>query len=293
MSESRSQAGLPTSADLARYRIWDAYFTPAFSHPGADGVSAVQRDLERSQQAMERAGIERFCCFPHVGIGTTTDPELEQLLRVRPECVRRLLELRRPPLLGLIQLNVQDVAASSDAIQRWIADGPCVGVYFRGSSPGALPCTHPDAATLIEQTIAAGGIIVQHTWFRTGGKPHPGGSTPAELATVAARYPNQPFVCAHAGGEWERGLRAVRGQPNVIVETSGFDATAGFLEMAVRETGPARIVFGSHLPSRSLGTELGKVLGARLTDEERRLILGGNLRRLLRRSRAGARAIAE
>ncbi|MFN9911880.1 MAG: hypothetical protein ACK53L_04810, partial [Pirellulaceae bacterium] len=42
-----------------------------------------------------------------------------------------------------------------------------------------------------------------------------------------------------------------------------------------------RILFGSHLPSRSLGTELGKVLTAAISEEDKHQILGGNLRRLL------------
>ena len=62
---------------------------------------------------------------------------------------------------------------------------------------------------------------------------------------------------------------------------SGFDATAGFIEMAVRELGAERIVFGSHLPSRSLGTELGKIIGANISDSHRKLILGENFRNLL------------
>jgi len=124
-------------------------------------------------------------------------------------------------------------------------------------------------------------VIVQHTWFKTGGKQSPGESTPADLAILARRYPEQKFICAHAGGEWERGIRAVRSHVNVLVETSGFDATAGFIEMAVRELGSRRIVFGSHLPSRSLGTELAKIIGADISEQDRRLILGENFRRLL------------
>ena len=96
---------------------------------------------------------------------------------------------------------------------------------------------------------------MQHTWFVTAGKQSPGASTPSELAEVAAKFPEQKFICAHAGGEWQRGIRAVQNSPNILVETSGFDASAGFIEMAVRELGAERIVFGSHLPSRSLGTE--------------------------------------
>ena len=87
---------------------------------------------------------------------------------------------------------------------------------------------------------------------------------------------------ATAGGEWERGLRAVRREPNVLVETTGFDSTAGFEEIAVREVGARRVVFGSHLPSRSLGTELAKVTAAGVSEADKQLILGENFRRLIR-----------
>jgi predicted TIM-barrel fold metal-dependent hydrolase len=144
-----------------------------------------------------------------------------------------------------------------------------------------LTCTHPNFDPLVERISELNGVIMQHTWFKTGGKQGPGESTPSELAELARRFPEQPFLCAHAGGEWERGIRAVQATRNILVETSGFDATAGFLEMAVRDLGAGRIVFGSHLPSRSLGTELGKVVGAKISEHDKRLVLGENFRQLL------------
>ncbi len=65
------------------------------------------------------------------------------------------------------------------------------------------------------------------------------------------------------------------------METSGFDVTAGFIEMAVRELGPRRIIFGSHLPSRPLGTELSKITAANISAGDKKLILGENYRTLL------------
>ena len=190
-------------------------------------------------------------------------------------------------MLGMIQLNANDVRSSLDALNRWIRDGEMLGVYFAGGGPGALPCSHKNIPPLVERIAELKGVIMQHTWYITGGKPKPGLSTPAELAELAARYPEQTFVCAHAGGEWEKGIRAVRESPNILVETSGFDATAGFIEMAVRELGEDRIVFGSHLPSRSLGTELGKIVGAEISEEAGKKILGGNYRKLLRETGRG------
>ncbi|MGZ0172136.1 MAG: amidohydrolase family protein [Planctomycetales bacterium] len=275
--------GLPSPEQLKEYRIWDSYFTPAYSHPGSDGSSGLIADIERAMPAVEKAEFEKLCYFPHVGIGTTSDSDFEKLIRSRPEITLKAMERWPKLLLGMIQLNANDVPASLDALNRWLRDGPMLGVYFRGGGTGSLTCTHPNFHPLIERIAELRGVIMQHTWFVTAGKQSPGASTPSELAEVAAKFPEQKFICAHAGGEWQRGIRAVQNSPNILVETSGFDASAGFIEMAVRELGAERIVFGSHLPSRSLGTELSKVIAANITESNKRLILGENFRKLIQR----------
>jgi predicted TIM-barrel fold metal-dependent hydrolase len=274
--------GLPSTERMASWRIWDAYFTPSFSRPGRDGSTAVMEDIERSLPAIRLARMERLCLFAHVGLGTTTDAEFESAVRKRPEMILKPWERWPRLLLGMIQVNAADLKGSLDAIDRWVRDGPMLGVYLPGGGPAAVVCTHPNVERIVERVAALEGVIMQHTWIKTGGKQGPGESTPSELARLAGRHPDQPFICAHAGGEWEKGLLAVRSCGNVLVETSGFDATAGFVQMAVREIGDERVIFGSHLPSRSLGTELGKVLSARLTGESQGRILGGNYRKLLK-----------
>ena len=265
---------LPSPEVLARYEIWDSYLTQA---RGADTVPAIEALLP----LVERAALKKLCYFPDVGLGTGS-AAIEQWAAAHPQEIDE--PLRRWPdlMLGMIQVNAREPQRSLDALNRWLRDGPMVGVYFPGGAPAGLPCTHPDVARLVERIAALGGAIMMHTWFTTNEPGPPHGSTPSDLAELAARFPEQTFICAHAGGNWELGLRAVRDHSNIVVETSGFDATAGFLEMAVRELGADRVVFGSHLPSRSLGTELGKILFAGLSEEQKHLVLGGNFRRLLR-----------
>ncbi|MCB1231821.1 MAG: amidohydrolase family protein [Verrucomicrobiae bacterium] len=273
--------GLPPREKLESYRIWDSYFTPSLGHPGKDGFSGIIDDMERARRAVELGRFEKLCFFPHVGIGTTTDADFETLVRMKPELVLKPIEHWPDRMLGMIQINANDTQASLDALDQWLRDGPMLGVYFAGSGPGALPCSHPNIPPLVERISELKGVIMQHTWFVTGGNPGQGMSTPTELAELASRFPDQMFICAHAGGEWEKGIRAVSDSPNVLIETSGFDATAGFIEMAVRELGPERIIFGSHLPTRSLGTELSKVTTAEIGEDAKQKILGENYRRLL------------
>ncbi|MGB0581430.1 MAG: amidohydrolase family protein [Limisphaerales bacterium] len=262
-----SVPGLPSPQQLNDYEIWDSYFTPAFSATRFDG-DRVSAEIERTLPTLTMGGIKRACIFPHVETA-------------KPNEVLKPFKRWPKLLLGMIVLNTSDVKGSLEALDRWVGDGPMLGVYFPSGPRKEQCCAHPNFHPLVERIAELKGVIMQHTWFITGGKRYGGQSTPAEMASLAARYPEMKFICAHAGGEWEKGIRAVRSQANVLVETSGFDATAGFIEMAARELGAERIVFGSHLPSRSLGTELGKIVAAEVEAKAKHLMLGENYRRLL------------
>ena len=122
--------------------------------------------------------------------------------------------------------------------------------------------------------------ILQHTWSKITGNL-PGESTADDLAVLAARHPAASFIAAHTGGDWEIGIRAIRATPNVTAEICGGDPTSGMVEMAVRELGAERVIYGSDFPGRSFASQLAKVLGAEIPEEARRLILAGNLRRML------------
>ena len=88
-------------------------------------------------------------------------------------------------------------------------------------------------------------------------------------------------MCVHTGGNWELGIRTIRDTKNVCAEIAGSDPTSGFVEMAVRELGAERVIYGSDVGGRSFASQLGKVIGADVPDSAKELILGGNLRRLL------------
>ena len=84
-----------------------------------------------------------------------------------------------------------------------------------------------------------------------------------------------------AGGDWELGIRAIRSTKNVSTCIAGFDPTSGSVEMAVRELGAERVIYGSDAAGRSFASQLAKVMGAEISEPSRRLVLGENLRRML------------
>jgi predicted TIM-barrel fold metal-dependent hydrolase len=110
----------------------------------------------------------------------------------------------------------------------------------------------------------------------------------AALHALAAAFPRLAIVVETQNQKvlyQDRALFALmRDCPNVHVETSNL-AGADFLGFAARELGARRLLFGSFAPVNDPWAAIGMILDADLPWEDKRLIAGGNLRRLLGEAR--------
>jgi predicted TIM-barrel fold metal-dependent hydrolase len=249
--------------------IWDVHCHLANPLTGKDPAARLGRLLE----VADRMGIRRVCVY--MGMKWTYDPTPDDL---RQQNDQVLTAIRRWPdrAFGFVYVNPKHGRESLDEINRCIADGPMVGVKLwvamRASSPQLDP--------IVERATELKAVVFQHTWLKVAGNL-PGESTPMDLAILAARNPNAKIICGHTGGDWEQGVRAVRAQPNISVDLGGGDPVAGITEMAVRELGAERVIYGSDAPGRSFASQLAKVHGADIPEIAKQQILGANLKRLL------------
>lgn len=173
-------------------------------------------------------------------------------------------------------LNPNYLYHSLAEIERCVVRGRCVGIKLWV----ALRCNHPNVDHIAERAAELLAPILQHTFFRAGGNLG-GESSPEHLAELAARHRHTTFIAAHAGLNWEMGIKALIDVPNVLVDTCGFDPELGYTEMAVRELGAERVVYGSDATGRSFASQLAKVTGADISNEHKALILHANMERIL------------
>ena len=115
-----------------------------------------------------------------------------------------------------------------------------------------------------------------------------------ELA--AAEYPDLDFIIPHLGSfvdDWRAHTALIDllvRYPNVYTDTAGvrrFD----FLVTAIERAGPGKVLFGTDGPWLHPGVELAKVFALELPIEERRLILAGNLLKILQKRQAAQCAV--
>jgi len=250
-------------------RIWDIH-CHLHNAPGA----TVEQQIEFLVRCADRHGIERLILSQ--GTSEPIHPSAEQL---RIQNNRVLAAMKRFPdrVWGSVYMSPIYLQLSLEEFDRCVRDGPMISI---GELEIDKRCNAPELDAFVERAVSMKVPILQHCWLKTGGN-EPGESSPDDLVELARRHPDANFICAHTGGNWERGIRMIRATKNICAEIAGSDPTSGFVEMAVRELGPERVVYGSDVGGRSFASQLSKVMGAVVPDSTKAMILSGNLRRLL------------
>lgn len=260
-------ADQPAPTTLPAHGVWDVHVHLA------RGAGSPEQGIRRLLHYADRMGIERLVVS--MGMLGQYDPPPEEFRRQNDETLRAM---RCAPdrVLGFVYLNPKHGPESLRELDRCVRDGPMVGIKLWM----AVRCNDPLLDAIARRAVELKVPILQHTYVRVTG-PIPGESSPADVAELAMRNPQATLIAAHTGCDWEQGVRAIRATRNVLADICGSDPTAGMVEMAVRELGAERVLFGSDAPGRSFASQLAKVVGADLPDAAKDLILGANARRLL------------
>ena len=271
-------SGLVDLSTLKSLRIWDGH-THILSFndigPESEGSTPAER-MENNLRYADRMGIERMCVFLGMELKIHAGPEA---MRQQNDEVMEAVKHSNGRALGYAFMDPYYVDDCLDELNRCIRDGPMVGLKFEYDTPTLA--NSPEVNSIIERAGELKAVVIHHTWIKTTGN-EVGESTPVQLAELARRHPSVTIICAHTGGNWELGIHAIRDVKNLYADLGGCDPTSGFTEMAVRELGPERVMYGSDICGRSFASQLAKVMGANIPLSARPLIMGENLRRVLR-----------
>lgn len=224
-------------------------------------------------QFADRLRIERVCIF--MGYPFVNDPTPDQM-REQNDQVLQAMSHWHHRAFGFVYLSPNHVDFSLREFDRCVRNGPMVGIKLWVAKRASGRELDP----IVDAAASMNAILYQHTWHKTGGNL-PGESEPVDVAELASRHPKVPIILGHTGGEWETGIRTVRHLPNVFADLAGGDPMSGLVEMAVRELGASRVIYGSDAGGRSFASQLGKVMGADISEQDRLAILGGNLKRMM------------
>ena len=117
-------------------------------------------------------------------------------------------------------------------------------------------------------------------------------SHPYRLASVAQRFPAAILVAGHSGNVApmrRQALQVAADYSNVYLETCSTYRTPGVIEQLVADAGADRVLFGSDSPLMDPRVQIGKIVTADISAEQKQLVLGQNAARLLGMSADGTR----
>ncbi len=138
----------------------------------------------------------------------------------------------------------------------------------------------PSMDSIMEYAEQNGLPVLFHSFKKSNGQV-PNETTGIHVANIARRHPKTKILMAHLGGSACDGIPAIRDLKNVWCDQSGTIYHGEDLNYAVDHIGAERILYGTdnlYLPN------IGQVLGADLTDDERDLVFYKNAQKILDRS---------
>ncbi len=215
-------------------------------------------------EVMDRLGIKMACTSPHVGI----TPDFRMGNHIAAEAMKDY----PGRFFGYITLNGNYPEEIPGEIKR------CYSMGMRGfklhPSLHGYPADGENLKPMWEFANEEGLPVLSHTW--AGDRT----CSPSILGKLAEQYPNVPVILGHSGGTlagYDESIEVAKKRKNVFLETCCSSVLYGTIERFVREVSADKILFGSDMPFVNANAQIGKILYARISDEDKRKILGLNM----------------
>ncbi|MHB1652597.1 MAG: amidohydrolase family protein [Desulfitobacteriaceae bacterium] len=225
-------------------------------------------DVHGMIKEMDSYGIDIACVTHHAGISSD--------FRLGNDTVAEAIRLYPNRIVGYCTINPNFPAEIGEELTR------CIDVYgFRAIK--VHPELHDDYPLdgrnyrpMWEFAAARSLPLLSHTYFA--------GDSLEVFRNLANEYPTVTILLGHLGFDkgLDRAIDLVLECPNIVLDLTGPVQFAGVVEKVVKEAGVDRVVYGSDIPFRDAATQLGNILYADLTREQKEKILGLNTKRIFK-----------
>jgi len=241
----------------------------AHAHLGYMG-SFGMRDIsfEETLDAADQAGIDKLCVCAVESLFYDMESGNESVYRIMQKYPTRVIGFASIPSPHFGKKGIEH-------LQRAVEVHGIKGI-------GELE-TNPSYQIDIPQWIA---ILEKAAQLKVPVLVH---APPGPCVRAAERVPEATLLLAHIGTghgltvtEWIDSIELVKKHPNIYIETCTSITSYGQIEMAVRELGADRVVFGTDSPMLDPAVQKAKITGGDIPAEAQAKILGQNMAKILK-----------
>jgi predicted TIM-barrel fold metal-dependent hydrolase len=236
------------------------------AHVGETKFLGGALTAERVLQIMDEAGVDKAVLIPALSTG-------------RPLPAEKVAEeVKKAPdrFVGFAAVNPKDkdaVTKLEEAVVKYGAKGLKIHPTFQ-----ALPA---DDEVWVYPLVEKAQELKIPVMFHSGEPPF---ATPWQIGLVAMDFPKVTIIMAHMGLDslcyTDAAIKMAKRASNLILETTGvvYDMP---IAKACQAIGGDRIVFGSDAPINNPLHEIKKIQVAKISEEDKKKILGENIARIL------------
>ncbi len=217
---------------------------------------------------MKNAGIDKFC-----GSVIQLNPKDYTVVWQHNEAARRLPSVYGDACIPGIHVHPADIERSISEIKLAAEEGiRLIGElvpYMHGWEDYSCRAF----SEILDAAEQYGMVVSLHTLNLE------------QMKKMASAHKNITFVFAHPGESKlvNEHIEVMRQCENVYLDTSGTGLFRyGMTRYLVEKVGAERIIFGTDYPICNAKMYVNGILGERITDREKELILGGNAERILK-----------
>lgn len=227
-------------------------------------------DADSMVKTMDESNVEFIVCSPCEDLfdGDSNREQITDAMKRYPDRIKGFYGVN--PIIGV------DVDAIKKAFRE---NSGYVGLKF-------LPDYHRTELTsaiyapAMELANEHHMLILSHTW----GVSMNGESCNSadKVIDILERYPNITFIMGHSiQGQVDLAIEIAKKYQNAYLDLCDTCRLNGVVEKMVREAGAEKIIFGTDAPMQTHLFQMGCVIGAKITDAQKRLILRENALRIL------------
>ena len=243
---------------LADYGIIDMH-----GHLGRPDFTIPERSGESLVRVMDRVGIRTSVCAHMSCLSDCTSAGNDRMLEA----------MRAHPgrILAYVILWPVDARWVKDECKRRLGQG-FVGIKLHNIS--GFGYDDPAYLPALEIANRRRLPVLFHTW---------GAAEEFEqLGGIAKRFPEANLLLAHTGCQNEEEyVRFANEHANVHLELCLSRSPRGLIERLVRAVPVEKIIWGSDALFLNMAQQLGKVVGADIPEEAKKVILSANAKRIL------------
>lgn len=245
----------------------DVTIIDVHGHLGIISFDIPDISVESAIRVMDRLGVDKTIHSSMACMTADTERGNEKLFEA--------IQAYPDRILGYASFWPETAESVKTSAERWIEKG-FVGFKMHNSNGFKYDDERYGLAYAIanERKLP----VLFHTWGNSS-------SEIDRICELAQKYPDAALLLAHSGAEDEApNVSAAREHENIYLDLAMSKSRYGRIERFVEQVGVEKVLFGSDVYFLNQAQQLGRVLGAQISDDDKKKILGGNAAAILARS---------